>query len=128
MRALTLIVIALVLTACAAPAPQPIAANGATGSGWVATLAPLGSFDWHAAPVLTQNIVLRQRATNALKKGRIDKATALQLLDLTDQVRTAYDAAIESDAAKRPADATRALETAKEKLAAAAAILDRSKP
>lgn len=86
MRYLVAAIAALLLAGCAA-APQPMEAHGrgrvVIGA---ATLATLGTFEWHAAPAYTQLALLRQRAARRLNDGRIT-------VDLARRIQTAADAA-----------------------------------
>jgi len=91
MRAL-IIVIALVISACASPPPVALsAANQGSVSGF-ATAAFWGSWEFETAPAYTRLAALRHRAARAYLAGRIDVATARIIQGEADLARTALDA------------------------------------
>lgn len=94
------ILIALSLTACAtqqSATPLMGATPPSRGSQAFATLAPLGSFEWRAAPYYTRNAALRHRAAALLDARRISVADARDLLNRTNSVRGLLDAAVAMD-------------------------------
>lgn len=125
MRTLALIALVLGLAACQpAGSPLPATAPAPGGVEAFATLAPLGSFEWHAAPAYTRNAALRHRAAALLRGGRITKAQAVEVLRRTDRVRTLLDSAVTLDTGQQPDQAAARLAAARLELDATAALLE----
>jgi len=128
MKKLLLVMAVSLLAACGSlqtqQPPTPLEANARSGFDTFAagTLAPIGSFEWQAAPTYTQNAVLRHNAARALQKGSITLETAEEIQKRTDRVRELLDAAVKADALKMK-EAVLLLESAKQKLGAAQALL-----
>lgn len=121
-------VLALAAVACATPASSPIqgAAHPNTGIELIGTLAPLGSFEWKAAPTYTQNAALRRRAAGLLRAGRIDVAAAQRVQERADLVRSRLDQALAAEQARQNERAEQLLDQARAELVAAATELERS--
>lgn len=95
MRYLYAAIAALCLASCATPT-QPLEAQGrgrvVIGA---ATLASLGTIEWHAAPSYTKLALLRQRAARRLNDGRISVETARHVQATADKARGSLDHALE---------------------------------
>lgn len=106
------------LVACGSTAPrvqeiQPIEAAALSDDGAIAiaTLAPLGSFEWRVAPSFTRSALLRRNAERQLRRHELSFDRGAGVLAATDRARAALDAAVKADAAK---DVLRAEKLAKE--------------
>lgn len=124
-HALLLVTGALALAGCQ-PSASGLATPAPAGNSVMAfaTLAPLGSFEWHAAPVYTRNAALRSRAAGLLRAKRITQAQARAVLAGTDRVRQLLDHAVALDAGKQSAAAATDLGQARAQLAAAQTIIE----
>ena len=123
-------VAALALAGCGAPPAPPAPVDllaSAPSSGAVeafATLAPLGSFEWHAAPTYTRTAAARHRAAALLRDGRITRDQAIEVLRQTDQARRLLDEAVTQDADRQAVEAAASLASARAALAVAETILE----
>ncbi len=85
----------LVLASCAqAPVQLASTPQRDTGVIAVATLAPLGSFEWQVAPDYTRLAVTRRLAARLLAQGRISVEVAEQVQVEADAARRLLDAAV----------------------------------
>jgi hypothetical protein len=107
MRALNLIALACLISACATPPPTALETRSASPARIVgfATLAPVESFEWRAAPTFTALAQLRHNAARELTAGRIDLATAKSIQARADMARTLLDNALTADREGRKEDA-----------------------
>lgn len=126
MKNLFVAVLALGLAACAMQAPQRAAVSleaEHTTSGIntyaIGTLAPLGSFEWKAAPAYTRLAVLRHNAAVSLRAGRINVDDAETIQSRADHIRSLLDAAIKADAQHQTPIAEMLLQSALDQLATA---------
>ncbi len=129
MKFISLMLMSLLLFGCAsAPkTPVPLASEPAsTGiqSYAIGTLAPLGSFEWYAAPSYTRNAVLRHNAAVQLRKGAITVEQAVDIQARADHIRQLLDAAVAADAKKKPTEAQLLLKAAGDRLEQAYAELE----
>lgn len=116
----TVFALALLALAGCQPAAPPLAtAPPPRGVEVFATLAPLGSFEWRAAPTYTRNAVLRHRAAVLLNDQRITVAEATRIQASADGVRRLLDQAVRLDAGQDSAAALAVLAKAVADLAAA---------
>ncbi len=93
----TILLIMLLLAACASQ-PQAIQAKVKPADiGVFATLAESGTFEMELAPVYTQLAAARHSAAAQLRDGRISLADAVKVQQLADAARTALDGAYAAD-------------------------------
>lgn len=125
MKHLSVLLIALSLTACAAPATTPLSSDAQPSrqSRMFGTLAPLDSFEWRAAPYYTRNAALRYRAAALLDARRISVAEAHEIQQRANGVRGMLDAAVAMDQRGNAAGAAGALEKAGRWLIEAEALI-----
>lgn len=104
---------------------QPVG-NGNAQGGLVAfaTLAPIGTFEYKAAPAYTQLAALRYRAASLLRKSRITVAEAEDVQAQADHVRKQLDAAVKASDANQSTNADVLLASAYVDLAAATATIE----
>lgn len=93
MRTLILAAALALLSACAGP-QLASAPERDTGVIAVATLAPLGSFEWQVAPDYTRMAMTRRIAARLLTQGRITVEVAEQVQAEADAARRLLDEAV----------------------------------
>jgi hypothetical protein len=95
--------VVLLVSACAsAPAPQPLPPTQQLSidpTYAVATLAPLGSFEFEAAPTFTRNAMLRHRSAALARAGKIEVSALEAAIKNCDAARLKLDAALSADRA-----------------------------
>lgn len=124
---LAVLVAAIALAACAAPPPAPLEARGAArGVEIFATLAPVGTVEWRAAPTFTQLAAMRRRAAILLDRGRISVQVAVEVQAAGDVIRQLLDQALAAGVAKDEARADTLINEASTRLHAARDLLARS--
>lgn len=131
MRIIFASLVALALAACSSSPEKTQAIIAAAQSEplesfAVGTLAPVGSFEWQAAPAYTKLALLRHSAAKKLRAGEITVSTALDVQAAADGIRSQLDAAIAADAAKQSTEAAKLLIAAGVQLFAAEAALENS--
>lgn len=108
--------VALGIYACAYTQlpPQPLAPEQAQldPTFAVATLAPLGSFEFVAAPAFTRNAALRHRSAALARAGKIDMTTLQRAINDCDSARKKLDAALDADRQHNTAGAQQLLSEA----------------
>jgi len=123
--------LALLLAACSSTPDRAAAIIAAAQlepieSYAVATLAPIGSFEWQAAPAYTKLAMMRHNAAKALRKGEISVEDAIEVQNAADAIRAVLDAAVNDDVAGRREDATRKLLKAGLQLVAAETLINQA--
>jgi hypothetical protein len=105
-----LVLMALLLAACAANAPVPLESAKAARSNGIYAYGTLATNPAEAqlAPLYTRNALLRLTAARRLEDGRLDVAAARDIQALADQARTLIDRARNEDAPTRTALASQA--------------------
>ena len=92
-----------------------------------ATLAPVGSFEWKAAPVYTKLAMLRHRAAKQLRAGEIGVQAAIDTQLAADSIRAMLDGAVRDDAQGRGVDAAKKLIAAGAHLLAVESALENAR-
>lgn len=107
MRALIITIAALALVACATPPATPMAGTASGSISGFATIARWGTYEMELAPAYTRLAALRHGAAQALSRGRITVATAIEVQEVADVARASLDAARRGNL-DAPTDAQRA--------------------
>jgi len=113
--------VALALGACAGMTPQQVTGAASTGLYAAATIARAGTVDEQIAPEVTRARMIVLRTAALVKRGRLDPATAREVLASTDAA--VADLAAGGTAAT-PAAAAVHLAGARAQLAAAEKLLE----
>lgn len=97
----SLAAVALLAGAVAEAVPPPpgdtsLAGKAGTDIQFFATLAPVNSFEWKAAPVYTRLAVMRHSAASALRNKQIPVALARSIQTMADEVRVLLDASLKA--------------------------------
>lgn len=129
MRFILCALLALGLAACGSAPEKTQALMGAAQvdpieSFAVGTLAPIGTFEYKAAPAYTKLAMLRHNAAKKLRAGDITVQAAIDLQTAADGVRALLDAAVRDDAQGRNDAATTKLIAAGVQLFAAESALE----
>lgn len=129
MRILLLVLATLVASACAAPLPSTFDGKASAGGGiqLYGTLAPVGSFEWKAAPAFTKLEMFRRRSIIFLDADRITAGVMRWSIARADEIRKKLDDAAAADRAGEGAKAERLLAEALEDVGAAMDQLLRSR-